>query len=68
MAETIQRAKRIGGSLMVRIPKDIVELEAIHEGESVQLEIKKMRKDWFGAFPGLKPWNKAVDRMKSKHE
>ncbi len=68
MAETIQRAKRIGGSLMVRIPKDIVEFEAIHEGESVQLTIKKMRKDWFGCTPQLQLWNKEVDRARSKYE
>jgi len=66
--ETIQRAKRIGGSLMVRIPKDIVDNESIHEGEAVQLQIKKLRKNWFGCTPGLKPWNKETDRMHSKYE
>ena len=68
MPETIQRAKRIGGSLMVRIPKDIVDLEAIHDGEPVQLEIKKMRRNWFGAFPLLKPYKKEDYRMSSKYE
>ncbi len=66
--ETIQRAKRIGGSLMIRIPKDIVEHESIHAGEAVQLEIKKVRKDWFGSVPDLKPWNKEVDSARSKYE
>ena len=65
---TIQRTKRIGGSLMVRIPKDIVELEHIHAGESIELGIKKMRKDWFGVTPGLKPFRREEDRMQSKYE
>ena len=68
MAETIQRTKKIGGSLMVRIPKDIVELESIHEGEAVQLQIKKIRKDWFGSVPDFTPWNKETDRARSKYE
>ena len=63
MTETIQRAKKIGGSLMIRIPKEIVELEHIQPGEAVKIDIKKVRKDWFGAFPGLKPFNKETDRF-----
>ncbi len=68
MIETIQRAKKIGGSLMVRIPKEIVELEHIQPGEAVKLRIEKVRKDWFGAFPGLKPYSKEEDRAHSKYE
>ena len=68
MSQTIQRAKRIGGSLMVRIPKEIVEIESIHEGEAVQIEIKKVRKDWFGAIKGIGPFNKETDRAHSKYE
>ncbi len=53
MTETIQYARRVGGSLMVTIPKEVAELENIHSGEMVQLEIKKMKKDWFGACKGI---------------
>ena len=53
---------------MVRIPKEVVELEHIEEGEFIQIDIQKPRKDWFGAFPQLKPWNKETDRMRSKYE
>ncbi len=67
MAQTMQKAKRIGGSLMVRIPKDIVEIEHIKEGETLKIEINKIRKDWFGAFPGLSPLKKD-ERWHSKHE
>ncbi len=68
MTTTIQRAKKVGGSLMVRIPKDIVEIENIEEGQVLQVEINKIKKDWFGAFRELKPFNKKVDRMHSKYE
>ena len=53
MVQTIQRLKKIGGSLMVRVPKEVVEIEQLHQGEAVQIEVKKVRKDWFGAFKAL---------------
>lgn len=36
---------------MVRIPKEVVALEDIKEGELVELDVHKARKDWFGAYP-----------------
>ncbi len=63
MSETTQRAKKIGGSLMVRIPKEIAEIEHIQAGEIVKIDIKKVRKDWFGITPGLKPFDKKKDRF-----
>jgi hypothetical protein len=68
MAETIQRAKKIGGSLMVRIPKDIVEHEHIQPGEAVKMRIEKVRKDWFGAFRTGRPYIKEEERFKFRHE
>lgn len=67
MTQVIQRTKKIGGSLMIRIPKEVVDIEHIHEGEPVQVEIQKIRKDWFGAFPSLKPFTKE-DRMHSHYD
>ena len=65
---TIQKARKVGGSVMVRIPKEIVEMENIAEGEAVQIDIKKVRKDFFGISRGLKPYNKEEDRARSKYE
>jgi len=53
---------------MVRIPKEIVEMENIKEGEAVQIEVKKMKRDFFGITPGLSSFNKKEDRMKSRYE
>jgi antitoxin component of MazEF toxin-antitoxin module len=58
MEETIVRARKLGGSLVVTIPKEIAMQEGIVEGEAVKLRIKKVRKDWFGAFKGLGPFTK----------
>ena len=67
MTQLIQRTKKIGGSLMVRIPKELADLERIYEGELVQIEMKKVRKEWFGAFPKLTSFRKE-ERMRSHHE
>ncbi len=56
MPKALVRTRRIGGSIVVRIPKEVVEQQGILEGELVELEVQKARKDWFGAFPKLKPF------------
>lgn len=68
MTQLIQRTKKIGGSLMVRVPKDVAEIEHIQQGEAVQIEIKKIRQDWFGACKGIGPYNKETNRARSKYE
>ena len=40
----IVKVKKIGGSLMVRIPKDIVEAEGILPGDIVKLKVKVLEK------------------------
>ena len=65
---TIQKARKVGGSVMVRIPKEIVEMENIKEGEAVQIDIKKARRDFFGISRGLSPYKKEEDRTRSKYE
>jgi antitoxin component of MazEF toxin-antitoxin module len=57
--KTLVKARKIGGSIMVRIPKELVEEEAIKAGELVELEVHKARKDWFGAFPLGAPFTRA---------
>jgi antitoxin component of MazEF toxin-antitoxin module len=56
MTRAVIRAKRIGGSIMVRIPKEVVEQEDIHPGEMVEVEVRKAKKSWFGATPGIGPF------------
>lgn len=58
MPKALVKARKIGGSIVARIPKELVEQEGIREGELVELEVRKARKDWFGAFPDLKPFTR----------
>ena len=53
MTRTLAKARKIGGSLMVTIPKEVVEQEDIREGELVELEVRKAKRSWFGATPGI---------------
>ena len=58
MTSTVVKTRKVGGSIVVRIPKDVAEREGIREGELVELEVRKARKDWFGAFSALKPFSR----------
>jgi len=52
--KTMVKAKRIGGSIMVTIPRDIVEKKSIREGSVFPIEVGEPETDLFGAFKGLK--------------
>lgn len=68
MARFVATVKRVGGSLMALIPKDIAEKEQLLEGDRIDLAVKKLRPSYLGAFPTSKPWSKKEDRMRSKYE
>jgi len=53
MVDVLQRAKRVGGSIMVRIPKDAALLERINNGDLLKLTITKARRDVFGTLPAV---------------
>ncbi len=50
------KTKKIGGSIMVRIPKEIVEIASIGPNEFVKIKVEKVRKSGFGIAPGLGPY------------
>lgn len=58
MVKVRVKMRRVGGSIVVSIPKDAVEQEGIREGEFVELEVRKARKSWFGATKGVGPFTK----------
>ncbi len=66
--KTIQRIRKIGNSFYVHIPKDVAGAEGILSGDNVLVKVSRLRKAWFGAFPGLKPFNKEEDRFRSRYE
>lgn len=42
--KVIRKVRKSGSSLAINIPKEIVEILKIKEGENVEVEIKKIRK------------------------
>ena len=58
MTRAVIRAKRVGGSIMVRIPKEAVEQEDIREGDMVEVEVTKAKKSFFGLTPGIGPYTR----------
>lgn len=67
MPELAQQVKKVGGSLMIRIPKNVAEQLDIHEGEIIYFNPRKERKSLLGAFPGLGSWKKEDPREVSKY-
>lgn len=52
-AECLAKTRKVGGSLIVTLPKELVETEKIKEGEIVKIRVKKLRKDGFGILKGM---------------
>jgi antitoxin component of MazEF toxin-antitoxin module len=58
MARVLVRTRKVGGSIVVSIPREAREEEGIREGELVELEIRKVKRDWFGATKGVESFTK----------
>ncbi len=63
--KSLARARKIGGSLVITIPVEIVKEEQIEEGELLEFAIKKSRKSYFGIAKGVKSFTRE-DRMKDR--
>lgn len=53
---SVARTRKVGGSLVITIPKKLAESKKIKEGELVEITVKKIKIDGFGAFKGMKPF------------
>ena len=58
LTKALVRSRKVGGSIVISIPKKVAELEGIREGELLEIEVRKLKKDWFGAFKGIGPFTK----------
>lgn len=65
--ETITKTRKIGGSLVVTIPKTVVEEENLMENQAVKIDIKKVKKSGFGISKGLASFTKE-DKFKGQLE
>lgn len=66
MTECLAKTRKVGGSLVVTLPKELVESEKIKEGEVIEISVKKLRKDGFGILKGVGPFT-AEDEL-TAHE
>jgi len=48
----VSKAISVGGSLMVTIPKELAKVMNLHSNESVEVEVKKIKRSGFGMFKG----------------
>jgi bifunctional DNA-binding transcriptional regulator/antitoxin component of YhaV-PrlF toxin-antitoxin module len=55
-AGCLAKTRKVGGSLVVTLPKAIVESKKIKEGEIVEIRVRKLRKEGFGALKGVGPF------------
>jgi len=65
--KSLTRTRAVGGSLIVTIPIEIVKSEMLREDELVEVEVKRPKKDFFGALKGIGPFTKE-DKFKGQLE
>jgi len=63
---TLAKTRKVGGSLVVTLPKELVESKKIKEGEILEITVKKVRKDGFGVLRGMKSFT--VEDELAAHE
>ena len=66
MTECLAKTRKVGGSLVVTLPKELVESKKIKAGEIVEIRVKKLRKDGFGILKGVGPFT--VEDELTAHE
>ena len=64
--KSIAKARKIGGSIVITIPSNIIKTEQIEEGEWLEIDVKKHKKSYFGALKGIGSYNREEDRMKDR--
>ncbi len=56
--KVVARARALGGSIIVTVPKEVVQEEGLKAGELVQIEVQKIKRSFFGAAKGVGPFTK----------
>ncbi len=49
----LAKVRRVRESLVVTIPKEVAEVEGLKPGETVNIEVRKAKKSYFGTAPGI---------------
>ena len=66
MTKALVKTKKVGGSIMVTIPSNIIKAENIEEDEFIEIEVKKKRFNGLGALRGIGPYIREEDRAKDR--
>ena len=53
MVGCLAKTRRVGGSIVVTLPSELVKTQKIKENEFVEITVKKCRKSGFGALKKL---------------
>ena len=64
--KTVSKTRAVGGSLTVTIPVEVVKEESLHDNELVEIEVKKIKRDFFCSLKGVGKFSKkdrAEDRF-----
>ncbi len=64
MVSCLTKTRKVGGSIIVTLPKEFVETQKIKENEFVEVTVKKCRKNGFGVFKNMSPFG-VEDELKS---
>ena len=66
MVKALAKTRKVGGSIVVTLPKELVQTQKIKENEYVEITVKKCRINGFGALKGMSPFT--VDDELKAHE
>ncbi len=67
MNACLVKTRRVDGSIVVTLPKELVEAQNIKGNQCIEITVKKCRKNGFGIFKDLSPFT-AEDEMKDQLE
>lgn len=65
--KSLSKTRAVGGSLVVTIPSEIVKTETLSENEIIEIEVRRIKKDFFGALKGVGKF-KEEDKIKGQFE
>lgn len=64
MTGCLTKTRKVGGSLVVTLPKELVENQKIKADEIVEITVKKCKKAGFGSLKNMKPFT-AEDELQA---
>ena len=56
MVKALTKTRKVGGSIIVTLPKELVQTQKIKANEFVEITVKKCRINGFGIFKGMAPF------------